>query len=345
MRLIDRILQCRAPFIVESTVDGACTRLSGAMDAAADLNRCPIRYVLDDALTSLCTDLAYSNGVTVMACADLIRVPAENVWVEWCNRPWQQALQRNGMNADTTDSSQLGHCGMLLRSSKQGRDGLMRGFWSLGDSDFDVHASAAQVEFDLDAAPLTRPHDEAGVLRVAAPAIDPTGILGRAFHFEFEESWAKYYRDAVPSASHRQEILNRSIGILALAIPVLLAFFLLLTTRDGLPQRVMQLERLNRGRILRGRIPLAEHIEVNAPFLPPYREMQVETGSSASTRRRPRLHHVRGHLVRRDDCLIWRAPHLRGKSNAGAIMSRTVEWRFDQSAVQRRERSALGSKP
>jgi hypothetical protein len=333
MRLIDRIIQCRAPFIVESAVDGTHTRLSGAVDAAADLQRCPIRYVLDDGLTSLCTDLAYSNGVTVMACADLIRVPAENVWVEWCNRPWQQALLRNGMKAAPGEESQLGHCGMLIQSSKEGRSGLMRAFWSLGDSDFDVHAGAAQARFYLDAAPAATPLGEIGALRVVAPSLDPAGILSRSFHFEFEDSWAKYYRDAAPGVSQQKSILHHSIGSIALAIPVLLAFFLLLMTRDGLPQRATQLERLNRARIARGRMPLADHIEVSAPFLPPYREVQIERACAAGARRHPRLHHVRGHLVRRNDRLIWRVPHLRGKPEAGSVKSRTVEWRFDAGAL------------
>jgi hypothetical protein len=344
MRLIDRIIQCRAPFIVESTLDGTCTRVAGAMDAAADLENCPIRYVLDDALTSLCTDLAYSNGVTVMACADLIRVPAEHIWVEWSNKPWQQALRRNGMNTEAADESQIGHCGMLIRSSADGRSGLMRAFWSLGDSDYDVHASAAQARFYLDAPMAGIPLDEPGVLRVAAAAIDPRGILSRGFHFEFEDSWAKYYRNAAPDASQLKDILNRSVGCIALAVPVLLAFFLLLMTRDGLPQRPTRLERLNRARVARGRMPLAEHIEVSAPLLPPYRETQTERVSDG-TRRQPRLHHVRGHLMRRNDRLIWRVPHMRGKTDAGVIKSRTVEWRFDKGTGQRRERSSLGSTP
>lgn len=343
MRLIDRIIQCRAPFIVESTLDGSRTRLSGAMDAAPDLERCPIRYVLDDALTSLCTDLAYSNGVTVMACADLIRVPAENVWVEWANKPWQQALERNGMQGAPNESA-VGHCGVLIRASTDGRNGLMRSFWSLGDSDYDVHAGAAQARFYLDHPQRSAPIDEPGILRVAAADIDPKGVLSRGFHFEFEDSWARYYRDAAAGPSFEKTLLNQSIGCIALAVPVLLAFFLLLMTRDGLPQRATQLARLNAARLARGRMPLAEHIEVSAPLLPPYRESQIER-LSAGTRRHPRLHHVRGHLVRRNDRLIWRVPHLRGKSDTGVIKSRTVEWRFDQGAGQRRERNAFGSTP
>jgi len=343
MRLIDRIIQCRAPFIVENCVNHRHTRVSGAMDAAADLERCPIRYVLDDELISLCADLAYSNGTTIMGCADLIRVPAESIWVEWCNKPWRHALSRNGLKYDTDGDSPVGHYGMLIRASSDGQRGVMRAFWCVGDRDLDVHASATQACFYLDEAAPELP-DEPGVLRVTASAMDPEGILGRCFHFEFEDSWARYYRQAAPLASQEKEILHQSIGVVALAVPVLLAFFLLLTTRAGLPQRQSQLQRLNRDRLQRGRAPLAEHIEVSAPLLPPYREAQVEA-AAAGARRHPRLHHVRGHLVRRNDRLIWRVPHLRGRSHEGVLKSRTVEWRFDAGKAQRGERSSRGSTP
>jgi hypothetical protein len=344
MRLIDRIIQCRTPFIVENCVDGSHTRLSGAMDAGADLERCPFRYVLDDALISLCTDLAYSNGTTIMECADLIHVPAENVWAEWCNKPWLDALRRNGLNGHADDNSQLGRYGMLIRATSDGRRGVMRSFWSVGDHDSDVHASATQARFYLDgaAAPVLR--DAPGVLRVASRAMDPDGVLNRCFHFEFEDSWARYYREAAPTASQQNEILHQSIGIVALAVPVLLAFFLLLATRAGLPQRPSQLQRLNRDRIQLGRAPLADHIEVRAPLLAPYHEAQSEL-AAAGARRHPRLHHVRGHLVRRNDRLSWRVPHLRGGSHMGVLKSRTVEWRIDSHKSQRSERNSRGSTP
>jgi hypothetical protein len=342
MRLIDRIIQCRTPFVVENCVNHSHTRLSGAVDAAADLERCPIRYVLDDALISLCTDLAYSNGTTIMECADLIRVPAESIWVEWCNKPWMQALIRNGL-VDGTDDLPAGRYGMHIRASRDGRRGTMRAFWSAGDRDVDVDASATEAHFYLDdTAPV--PLDEAGVLRVAARAMDPEGVLSRCLHFEFEDSWARYYGRAAPLASQQREILHQSIGVVALAVPALLAFFLLLTTRAGLPQRESQLQRLNRDRIQRGRLPRAEHIEVSAPLLPPYHEAQVEAAATG-VRRHPRLHHVRGHLVRRNDRLIWRVPHLRGRSHAGVLKSRTVEWRFDARNAQGSERSSRGSTP
>lgn len=344
MRLIDRIIQCRTPFIVENVLNGSHTRLSGAMDGAKDLDRCPIRYVLDDALISLCTDLAYSNGATIMDCADLIRVPAQSTWVEWCNKPWQHALSRNGLDGEPDNAPPAGHYGIHLHASRDGRCGVMRAFWSVGDNELDVHASATLARFCLDDAGAPLLPDEPGVLRVAARELDPEGILSRCFQFEFEDSWARYYREAAPSTSQQKEILHRSIGVVALAVPALLAFFLLLTTRAGLPQYQSQLQRLNRDRMQRGRAPLADHIKVSAPLLPPYREAEGEA-APAGARRQPRLHHVRGHLVRRNDRLIWRVPHLRGRSHAGTLKSRTVEWRFEAGQSQRAERSSRGSTP
>jgi hypothetical protein len=343
MRLIDHIIQCRTPFVVENLLNGSHTRLSGAMDGAMDLHRCPIRYVLDDALISLCTDLAYSNGTPILECADLIRVPAESIWVEWCNKPWQDALRRNGLKDDPADDSS-GHYGMLIRASRDGRRGDMRAYWSLGDHDLDVHASSTRARFCLDDAHQPTSPDEPGVLRVAASELDPKGILSRCFHFEFEDSWALYYHEAAPSATQQKDILRRSIGVVALAVPALLAFLLLLMTRAGLPQHENRLQRLNRGRIQRGRHPLADHIQVSAPLLPAYREAQAES-AACGNRRHPRLHHVRGHLVRRNDQLIWRVPHLRGRSHAGMVKSRTVEWRFEAAQAQRAERSSRGSMP
>jgi hypothetical protein len=37
------------------------------------------------------------------------------------------------------------------------------------------------------------------------------------------------------------------------------------------------------------------------------------------------LHHVRGHLVRRDSTVFWRSPHLRGSGRLGQVRTRTIE--------------------
>jgi hypothetical protein len=84
---------------------------------------------------------------------------------------------------------------------------------------------------------------------------------------------------------------------------------------------------------------------VRSPLLPEYIEQQRT--DQHGTRRRPRLHRVRGHLVRRGSSLFWRVPHLRGSARAGSVKSRTVVWTFDEtrsgitgSSLERHPRSS-----
>src|ERR1700691_4102325 len=137
MRLADRIAQCRTPFIVENTKDGSVTHLNNAAAFAKDINRCATRYVLSDELTSLCTALAYSKGASTLACADLLHVPAERVWVEWSEAPWRNELARYGFK-DSAESGCSGQRGVLIQSTPQGRGGLLRTFWTTGKSEVDV---------------------------------------------------------------------------------------------------------------------------------------------------------------------------------------------------------------
>jgi hypothetical protein len=107
---------------------------------------------------------------------------------------------------------------------------------------------------------------------------------------------------------------------------------LLLATRSGLPQRAQSFEQLNRRRLRRGKAALLDHIEVHAPLLPEYRD--GPRGEPHTARTSPRLHHVRGHLVRRGSQIFWRVPHLMGSARQGAVHSRTVTWTFDRAAVR-----------
>ena len=102
MRLADRIAQCRAPFLVQSTANKTVTRLTGAADFTQDILKCPTRYILCDDLTRLCTALAYSKGARTLACADLLHVPAERVWVEWCEAPWLDEVSQYGFRLRRT---------------------------------------------------------------------------------------------------------------------------------------------------------------------------------------------------------------------------------------------------
>jgi hypothetical protein len=332
MRLADRIAQCRTPFIVENTQDGSITHLKGAAAFAYDIHRCATRYVLSDELASLCTALAYSKGASTLACADLLHVPAERVWVEWAQAPWHNELARYGFK-NSVESRNSGRRGVFIQSTPQGRRGLLRTFWANGESELDVLCSSMEAYFDFDAREGEDPEAFGELQRssicVADDAVGESDLLRRCFRFRFERSWHDYYEKAHLTSVQGTALARHALGTIAIDIPVLLAFFLLFASRPGLPRRPLMLERLNRARENSGKAALLEQIEVFAPLLPEYKP----GGGSASeaTRRSRRLHHVRGHLVRRGSKLFWRVPHMRGNSRSGTIRTRTVTWQFDPS--------------
>jgi len=336
MRLADRISQCRTPFIVESTKDGSVTQLNNAAAYSKDIDSCATRYVLSDDLTRLCTALAYSKGATTLACADILHVPAERVWVEWTDAPWRNELARYGFK-NPVQSVHAGRRGVFIQSTPQGRRGLLRTFWASGDSDLDVLSSSMEACFDFDTEEGDDPAAFDGQQRpsicVADDAAGKADILRRCFRFRFERSWQDYYDRAQLTTVQSAAVSRHALGTIALDVPVVSAFFLLLATRPGLPRRPLMLERLNRARSKSGRARLLDQIEVFSPLLPEYR--QSSRGSSAVSRRPSRLHHVRGHLVRRGNQIFWRIPHLRGSSRSGVVRARTVTWMIEPPQMRR----------
>jgi hypothetical protein len=343
MRLADRVAQCRTPFIVQNTKDGSITHLANAAAFAQDINNCATRYVLNDELTRLCTALAYSKGASTLACADLLHVPAERVWVEWTESPWRDELARYGFKPPV-HSAIGGRCGVFIQSTPQGRGGLLRTFWANGESELDVLSSSMEAYFNFDTQegedPEVYGRPEPSALCVSDYSLGDADILRRCFRFRFERSWQDYYQSAQLTSAQTASLIHESLGTIAIEIPVLLAFFLLLVTRPGLPRRPLMLERLNRARAKSGKAALLEQIEVFAPFLPEF-QSNGSNGSGVS-RRSPRLHHVRGHLVRRGSKLFWRVPHLRGSARAGSVRTRTVTWLFDPSSSSSRVNADSG---
>ncbi len=334
MRLADRLSQCRVPFVVQSSKSGEVAHLNGAAEAAPLIAACPVRYVLSDELTRLCTALAYSKGARRLACADLLRMPAMRVWVEWCEAPWQTELCRYGIQPGDSRSVGAGRRGALIQAARDGRSGTIRTFWSVGEGGGDLLASSMEAYFDLDCAGEEGPAPPDGEDRDSLCVSDAGGgdadILRQHFRFRFERSWREYYRRAHLAEPTEQLVSRHALGTIAPDIPMLLAFLLLLSTRTGLPRRPSSLERLNRARARAGKAPLLEHIEVSSPLS---RESCPPAGDLCPAwRRAPRLHHVRGHLMRRGSQLFWRVPHLRGHARFGAVQSRTVTWTIDRPA-------------
>jgi hypothetical protein len=332
MRLADRIAQCRTPFIVQNTKDGSVAHLNSATAFSKDIADCVTRYVLCDELTRLCTALAYSKGASTLACTDLLHVPAERVWVEWTDAPWRNELALYGFKSPA-GPARLGRRGVYIQSTPQGRRGLLRTFWTSGESELNVLSSSMEAYFDFDTQEGEDPEAFGRQQRtsfcVSDNAAGDADILRRCFRFRFERSWQDYYERSQLTSAQAAALAHHALGTIAIDIPVLLAFFLLLATRPGLPRRPLMLERLNKARAKSGKAALLEQIEVFAPLLPEFKS--GGSGDSRISRRSCRLHHVRGHLVRRGSKLFWRVPHLRGSARTGSIRTRTVTWLFDPS--------------
>jgi hypothetical protein len=335
MRLADRIAQCSTPLVVQDTKDGSVTHLNNAAEFARDIERCPTRYVLSDELTRLCTALAYSKGAGTLACTDLLHVPAERVWVEWTEAPWRNELACYGFKGASEVSS--GRRGVFIQANGEGRQGLMRTFWTNGESELEVRSSSMEAHFDFDTQdgndPAASDRHKRPSFYVSDDAVGRADILRRCFRFSFERSWQDYYDGGQLTGLQSTALAHHALGSIAIDIPVVLAFFLLLSTRPNLPRRPLMLERLNRARSKSGKARLLDQIEVFSPLLPEYGPSTVS--SSGIGRRASRLHHVRGHLVRRGSQIFWRVPHLRGRARTGVIHTRTVTWTVDTSERKR----------
>lgn len=331
MNLIDSVALSRRPLVAHDPSSGRLTALNSTANLAEAVLRCPLRYVMVDDLTRLCADLAYSKGARTVACADLLHVPAEAVWVEWCGEPWKRALRDYGFSI-AADTQWLGRHGVWVRASRDGRRGLVRTFWSGAAAD--VLASSLEAYFDFDTPAGEEPEPFDGKTGPATVVYEGKAgeddILQRCFRFRYEQSWADYYGRAGLSDEQRRAVWWHNLGSIALAVPMLIIFILLLATRGGLPQHAPDLEHLNRRRLQRGKGILLDHIEVRAPMLPEYREYR--RSEPRAMRASPRLHHVRGHLVRRGSQIHWRVPHLRGCARSGVVCARTVTWTFDASS-------------
>jgi hypothetical protein len=170
---------------------------------------------------------------------------------------------------------------------------------------------------------------QGGGLGRVSDEIDPAmdSILDCA-RFRFDDRWAAYYREAARTGDSKRAAINGSLAAVVRDVPLMLALFLLLDARDATTRIRVVRDSVNQKRRRHGRPPLLDHVEVRASLerLP----QTQEPGDAQGERRAPRLHHVRGHLVRRGSLVFWRSPHVRGRVSLGTIRSRTVCLAFER---------------
>lgn len=328
MRLLDHVAQCSVPFVVRQA-SGDVWQLSGCSDYAEEVARCPLRYVVTDDLLRACVDLAYSEGAGLSACLDLVHIPAEQVWIEWSGRVQRDAIVRLLPECANTQHFDGLHRGVLISADSAGRAGSVRTFWLPSTASAEPLMAALETHLDLNG-DLDVYRAESLLEGVAVEVRDPCNAqidkLLRCAGFRLIDAWLRYYAAVARTAAQREEVIRRSLATVAFDPPILIALFLLLNLRSELVQVPISRERLNAKRLRLGRRPLLAHIEVSSAVLAVEPRRDSHTVPAAS-RTAPRLHRVRGHIVRRGDAVFWRRPHWRGHVRLGSIQSRTVTLR------------------
>jgi hypothetical protein len=329
MRLLDRVARCGTPLLVG--LDGDPTarfEVTGANHFAARVAQCPLRFVLGDDLARVSAELAFADGERLAGCLDLLRVPARQMWIEWNDEVHKRVIFESGSAADYDRAASGRRVGVLVQGSADGYGAVLRTFWADGADDeaSEVEVSPLETHIDL-RGDFAQAADIAGILSGGFAGVtdeaDPAmASLLDHVRFRFDERWAAYYRVAAGDARSRREVVHASLAAVARDVPLLLAFFLLLSAKDATRSIPVSRAVINRKRQAHGRSPLLDHIEVRASLDAVHQAEAAD--ADLPGRQSPRLHHVRGHLVRRDNRVFWRVPHLRGSGSRGMVRSRTV---------------------
>jgi hypothetical protein len=318
MRLLDQVAQSNEPFLVEVPAQGRVFSLPGTDTIAADVQDCPLRYVLGDDVAETCSRLTYLDKQFITDCLDIVRMPAESIWVEWNERA------RRGAVEIPSESEMLRRAGFLVRADETGRRGSIFPCWT-GSMPGSSELSPMRIDFDLDDPDFHRGCDADMLAMHNKSLSDPDIEPLRRIRYVVDSKWRSYYLTMTSSAELRG-YLREAASAVAGDFTFLLGFSLLLAGRGAVRENVADLSRLNRSRERRGCPALLDHIELRAALFP-----AASDGSAAhyhAGKSAPRLHHVRGHLVRRGDAIFWRSAHLRGSADLGEIRSRTTTLRM-----------------
>jgi len=325
VRLLDHIAQSTTPFLVRQK-SGELWRLSAASDFARQLEQCPLRYVLCDDLVRTCNALAFSEGDELSGCLDLLHLPAQELWIEWDEAARRDSLARLLPECVAAGDNGIVRAGALICAHPFERSGTLRTFWLTSAAPQEPLLAAVETLLhlegtDVSGAPETLLDGQAVAVRDGR-----NGQLDRLLQcatFRLDPAWQRYYQGVIRDATLREEVIRCALAAVPFDVPMLLALFLLMAIRADLVERPVCPGRLNVKRARLGKRALLEHIEISSPVFAGNQHRAAD--GPGSMRRGPRLHHVRGHIVRRRDVVYWRGPHWRGHVRLGSVRSRTVE--------------------
>lgn len=288
MRLFDAVLS--SPTHITLASDGRETILPGAGSFSDQLADCPHRYALGDDAARAVAEEAFGGGKVIAEAVDIIRMPGETVWLEWWETP-----ELYGNRDDAATRRQVG---LLVEADETLHRGSITSFWkTVGTA---VMLSPGRVVFDLDAAP------SGGNRLATSEAGHPVNALFENARLTIDREWVAYYSSS--GAGNSPGLHSAILAQVAPDLPMAASFAMLMMATDVFERRTLNLDKLNRQRNKVGKPRLSEMTEL----LLRWGSSDAGRGARQSSGPDMRLHHVRGHLVRRLDRVFWRRPHLRG---------------------------------
>jgi len=265
-----------------------------------------------------------------------VHFPAERVWIEWDSAVQRAELARMLPECASEQRPDSLRHGVLISADSSGRTGSLRTFWLSAADPPEPMLAAIETFVDLSGELSRLPTEtllEGGSVGIQDPRSAQIDSLLRCAGFRLNEAWQRYYAAVVRTEAEREEVIRRSLATVAFDAPMLIGLFLLIGLRSEIVQVAVSRERVNAKRLRLGRRPLLAHIEVSCPVLSVERHGESRDLPGA-LRAAPRLHHVRGHIVRREDAVFWRRSHWRGHLRLGSVQSRTVNLRLPAAAGQ-----------
>ncbi len=173
---------------------------------------------------------------------------------------------------------------------------------------------------------MGRGADRTASIGVNVAGHPPLDDLFKHVRYVLRPEWKQYYAQFATDDQHYRGLVLHAVDPLLEDVPFFAMFCLLLMSKSALREQPANRRRLNEARAHRGRALLLDHVELTMNLRAP--EGRSEAPASAEHRSSPRLHFVRGHLVRRGDAIHWRMSHMRGKAEIGSIRSRTISLRM-----------------
>jgi hypothetical protein len=293
MRLMDQVLKA-----------SVCAKSPLVVNLSDEIGNATIRYVLTPDVVAICESLVSDHFDMLSDMTDIVRVGEESMWIE-----------RHSELADADGVHR--RIGLLVEADCDGRSGTITVAIEIPGQPPLVMPHGIAFDFDGN---IALSCDGLSQFRITDFASDATRKLASCFAIRLLPGWREYYSLDSRSPEIRKEIMDE---LARSAMPdglFLMAFTALLMSRKSFREVPSQLGRLNRARARSGKLELLDHLEVMTHVIA---GDHVGSRSLASERRPSRMHHVRGHFVRRGPLLYWRSAHFRGDPDR-MIMRKTV---------------------